>query len=108
MKHEIKARTVIVARMELTLEEVHTLRRGLEHDLGGAQDGLRYALHDLLGRVIKDMEQTTAAQESLDVAARKQPACGNLEPHRPHNGFAPGSHREPWCVGVEDLDEMGG
>lgn len=32
---------------------------------------------------------------------RQTPACGNLKPHAPHNGFGT-SNPEPWCKGVPD------
>ena len=33
-----------------------------------------------------------------------QPACGNLEPHLPHNGFAT-ANPDPWCKGVGEEAE---
>lgn len=34
-----------------------------------------------------------------------QPACGNSEPHLPHNGFAGNVYGtpEPWCHGVPNM-----
>lgn len=32
--------------------------------------------------------------------APRQPACGNLNPHKAHNGFATENDSPPWCTGV--------
>lgn len=36
----------------------------------------------------------------------EQPACGNVLPHRSHNGFASVA-KEPWCIGVGEPEDGG-
>jgi hypothetical protein len=59
----------------------------------------------MLGVHLRWHESLRRPRAQQRYADRRQPACGNLKPHGPHNGFAvtDPAQTEPWCVGVKPV-----